>query len=317
LPEGEPTVELRHLRYFIAVAEECHFGRAAERLHMAQPPLSQQIRQLEQEVGTALLERTTRRVELTPAGALFLDRARSILAAVDGATADAERAARGEIGRLSIGFTGTATYELMPTVAKKVREELPGVELELHGEMLTPAQVAGLRDGSLDVGFLRPPLRAADINVRIIRREPLVAVLPIGHRLANRASVPLAALADDPFIAYPSHFRSVMQEAVEEACRKAGFQPRVIQECSETATLVSFVAAGLGVALVPGSVRHLQVTGAVYRPLADRVQDVALALAWRAGDRSPVVGQFLAHVASVAEEPTEPSRRRRAAGTKD
>lgn len=310
-------MELRHLRYFIAVAEECHFGRAAERLHMAQPPLSQQIRQLEQEVGTALFERTTRRVELTPAGVLFLERTRGILAAVDSATADAERAARGEIGRLSIGFTGTATYELMPTVAKKVRESLPRVELELRGEMLTPAQVSGLRDGSLDIGFLRPPLRSADINVRIIRREPLVAVLPIGHRLAKRASVPLAALADDPFITYPSHFRSVMHEAVDEACRKAGFQPRVIQECSETATLVSFVAAGLGVALVPGSVRHLQITGALYRPLAESVPDVALALAWRAGDRSPVVSQFLEHVAPVAQEPAEPIRRRRSADSRD
>ena len=308
-------MELRHLRYFIAVAEECHFGRAAERLHMAQPPLSQQIRQLEQEVGTALLERTTRRVELTPAGALFLDRARGILDAVHGATTDAERAARGEIGRLSIGFTGTATYELLPTVAKKVREELPDVQLELHGEMLTPAQVNGLRDGTLDVGFLRPPLRAADINVRTIRKEPLVAVLPLGHKLATRSSVPLPALADDPFIGYPSQFRSVMQEAVDDACRKAGFRPRVIQECHETATLVSFVAAGLGVALVPGSVRHLQITGAVYRPIANASPDVALALAWRAGDRSPVLAQFLAQVAPTAEELSEPVRRRRT--TKD
>jgi DNA-binding transcriptional LysR family regulator len=127
----------------------------------------------------------------------------------------------------------------------------------------------------------------------------------------------LAALADAPFIGYPSQFRSVMHEAVEDACRKAGFRPRVIQECSETATLVSFVAAGLGVALVPGSVRHLQVTGAVYRPIADGAQDVALALAWRAGDRSPVLAQFLEHVAPTAEEPAEPTRRRRAAAAKD
>jgi len=286
-------MELRHLRYFLAVAEERHFGRAAERLHMAQPPLSQQIRQLEAEVGAQLLERTTRKVDLTPAGVLFMERARSILKAADAAATDAVRAASGELGRLSIGFTGSATYELLPAVAKVAREELPDVALELHGEMLTPAQVSGLLEGSLDVGFLRPPVRVPDLNVRVIRREPLVAVLPERHRLARRRSVPLKALAHEWFITYPSHFRSVMHDAVETACRKAGFRHRVAQEVNETATLVSFVAAGFGVALVPASVQHLQITGAVYRPLAGGSENVALALAWRAGDRSSVVARFL------------------------
>lgn len=288
-------MELRHLRYFLAVAEERHFGKAAERLHMAQPPLSQQIRQLEAEVGASLLERTTRKVELTPAGELFMERARSILAAADAAASDAQRAARGELGRLSIGFTGTATYELMPTVARLVRDKMPEIALELHGEMFTPAQVAGLLDRSLDVGFLRPPVRAPDLNVRVVRREPLTVALPEGHRLARRRVVALGALADDAFIAYPTHFRSVMHDAVEEACRNAGFRPRVALEVNETVTMVSFVAAGLGVALLPSSARHLQITGAVYRPLEDETE-VALAMAWRAGERSPVLARFLRDV---------------------
>ena len=288
-------MELRHLRYFLAVAEKRHFGRAAEGLHMAQPPLSQQIRQLEAEVGAPLLERTTRKVELTPAGVVFMERARHILAAADAAAADALRAARGELGRLSIGFTGSSTYDLMPTVAKLVRQELPGVALDLHGEMLTSAQVSRLLDHSLDLGFLRPPVRTTDLNVRVIRSEPLVVALPAGHPLARRRVVPLADLAADSFIVYPTHFRSVTHEAVEEACQKAGFHPRVALEVSETATMVSFVAAGLGVALVPAAARHLRITGAVYRTLEEKTE-VTLALAWRAGDRSPVLTRFLRDV---------------------
>ena len=298
-------MELRHLRYFVAVAEERHFGRAAARLHMAQPPLSQQIRQLEQEVETPLFERTTRRVDLTPAGELLLERARDILAAVDRAAVDAGRAARGQLGRLSIGFTGSATYELLPRVAQRVRAALPDIQLELHGEMLTPAQVGGLRTGMIDVAFLRPPVEASDLDVRTIRQEPLVAALPRDHRLANRTSIPLRALAEEPFVTYPSHFRSVMHDSVEEACSQAGFRPRVVQEVSETATLVSFVAAGIGVALVPGSVRHLQVTGAVYRPLSGRTPQVELALAWRAGDRSAVLAHFLEQVVPATGDPED------------
>ena len=176
------AVELRRLRYFVAVAEERHFGRAAERLHIAQPPLSQQIRRLEAELGTPLLYRTTRTVQLSPAGEVLLVRAREILAAVDAAAEDARRAARGEYGRLAIGFTGSATYALLPALAAALRDALPGVVLDLRGELLTPAQVARLLDGTLDLGLLRPPVRARELRVEVLRREPLVAVLPAGAR---------------------------------------------------------------------------------------------------------------------------------------
>lgn len=291
-------MELRHLRYYVAVAEERHFGRAAERLHMAQPPLSQQIRQLEAELGVALLTRTTRKVELTGAGELFLARARAILASTQAAAADAVRAGQGELGRLALGFTGSATYELLPSLARVLREELPGLTLELHGEMLTPRQVAALHEGWLDVAFLRPPVRDPDLAVHVVRREPLIVAVPEHHRLAGAAALPLAQLREEPFVSYPSQHRSVVYDAVLDACGRAGFHPRIVQEVGETSTLVAFVAAGLGVALVPASVRHLQITGAVYRPLAGTTQEVALALAHRAGDPSPALAQVLARVRS-------------------
>jgi DNA-binding transcriptional LysR family regulator len=299
-------VELRHLRYFLAVAEERHFGRAAERLHMAQPPLSQQIRRLEAELGVQLFHRTTRRVELSPAGELLHERTPSILAAVDAAADDCRRAAAGEFGRLSVGFTGSTTYALLPAVAQALRAGLPGVELELHGEMITPAQVEGLLDGSLDLGFLRPPVRSRGLTVEAIRSEPLIAVLPSTHRLAARDEIPPAEFADEPFVVYAAQLRSVLRELVEEACAAHGFAPQVAMEVTETATLVSFVAAGMGVSLVPASVAGMSVAGAVYRPLAGDAPRALVAMAWRRGDESPVLARALRLVHSaVMSQPAD------------
>jgi len=286
-------VELRHLRYFIAVAEERHFGRAAARLHIAQAPLSQQIRRLEAELGEPLLYRTTRSVELAPAGEVLLERGREILVAVDSAIDDARRAARGEYGRLAIGFTGSVTYAVLPSLAAALRQELPGVMLDLRGELLTPAQVAQLTAGTLDLGLLRPPVRERDLSTEVLQSEPLIAVLPQSHPLADSDAVPLEQLKDDPFVAYPSHFRSVLHDAVEDACAAHGFKPLAAHEVAETATLVSFVAAGLGVSLVPASVRHMTVHGAIYRPLTHDTTRVELAVAWRHDDERPVLRHAL------------------------
>ena len=286
-------MELRHLRYFVAVAEERHFGRAAARLHIAQPPLSQQIRRFEAELGEPVLYRTTRSVELAPAGEVLLDRAREILAAVDSAIDDARRAARGEFGRLAIGFTGSVTYAILPSLAAALRHQLPGVTLDLRGELLTPAQVTQLRNGTLDLGLLRPPVHERDLSTEVLRSEPLVAVLPETHPLANSDSVPLELLNGEPFITYPSHFRSVLHDAVEDACAAHGFKPLASHEVAETATLVSFVAAGLGVSLVPASVRNMTVQGAIYRPLANDTTQVELAAAWRRNDDRPVLARAL------------------------
>jgi DNA-binding transcriptional LysR family regulator len=286
-------VELRHLRYFVAVAEERHFGRAAARLHIAQPPLSQQIRSFEAELGEPLLYRTTRSVELAPAGEVLLERAREILAAFDSAIDDARRAASGEYGRLAIGFTGSVTYAMLPPLAAALRRELPGVTLDLRGELLTPAQVAQLRHGTLDLGLLRPPVHERDLTTELLRSEPLVAVLPQTHPLAGSEEVPLELLEGEPFVTYPSHFRSVVHDAVEDACAAHGFKPRAAHEVGETATLVSFVAAGLGVSLVPASVQNMTIKGATYRPLAHDATRVELAAAWRRDDDRPVLERAL------------------------
>lgn len=286
-------MELRHLRYFVAVAEERHFGRAAARLHIAQPPLSQQIRRFEDELGAPLLYRTTRSVELSPAGEVLLERGREILAAVDAAIEDARRAARGEYGRLAIGFTGSSTYEMLPSLAAALRRELPGVVLDLQGELLTPAQVTRLLDGTLDLGLLRPPVRERDLIIEVLRSEPLIAVLPESHPLGDSKAVPLGQLKDESFVTYPSHFRSVLHDAVEDACAAHGFRPIAAHEVAETATLVSFVAAGLGVSLVPASVRHMTVQGAIYRPLSDDSTRVELAAAWRRDDDRPMLARAL------------------------
>ena len=303
-------MELRRIQYFVAVAEEAHFGRAAERLRMAQPPLSQQIKALEAEMGVVLFHRTTRKVELTPAGERFLDRARAILADVDDAVTEAGQVAAGMVGRIAIGFTGSATYDLLPSLVRVLRADLPGIELDIHGEMLTPDQVTALTDGTLDLGLLRPPVRNTALEVQVLRREPLIAVLPEHHPLAVHDRVRLADLRDDPFITYPSHNRSVVYEAVIDACQRAGFVPASVNEVSETSTMVSFVAAGLGVALVPASVQHLRITGATYLPLAGTTQEVELALATRAGEPSPHVARVRARAEALigGGRPLRPSR---------
>ena len=293
-------MELRHLRYFVAVAEERHFGRAAERLHMAQPPLSQQIRQLEGELGVTLLRRTTRRVDLTDAGAAYLDQARRILAAVDDAGLEAQRVQAGLTGRLVIGCVGSATYSLLPMLARSLREELPGVDFSFRGEMLVPDQVDALLAGGIDLALLRPPVDEPGLAVRPLRTERLIVALPEGHRLADRRRIRVADLRHEDLVMHPARGRSVMHGLVTSLCREAGFLPRVRHEVAETSTLVTFVASGLGVAVVPEPVAALGVPGAVYRPLASSRARVELAAATRTGDDSAALERGLEVLRRVA-----------------
>lgn len=286
-------MELRHLRYFRAVAEERHFGRAAERLHMAQPPLSQAIRQLETELGVTLLDRNTRKVELTPAGTAYLERVRVILAEVDEASARAQRVAAGMEGRLVVGCVGSATYSLLPAFARAVREALPGIDLAFRGEMLVPDQVAALAAGRIDLALLRPPVEDPTLRVSLLRRDRLIVALPEGHRLAARARLRIRDLREEDLIVHASHGRSVMHGAVEELCRDAGFEPRVRHEVAETSTLVTLVAAGLGTAVVPEPVSSLGVPGVTYRPLSGRDAFVDLAAAVRSSDGSAALARAL------------------------
>ncbi|HXD28486.1 MAG TPA: LysR family transcriptional regulator, partial [Arthrobacter sp.] len=197
-------METRHLRYFVAVAEERHFGRAAARLHMAQPPLSQQIKQLEEQLGTPLLTRTTRRVDLTPAGEMFLGRARTLLAELEQLAQDVRTVGEGATGVLRIGFTGTATYRLMPGIVASARERMPGLQLNVQGEMLTPEMEEALAEGRLDVAVLRPPVRSDAVELKFLEQDRLSVALPENHRLAARAELDLSELADEPFICYPA-----------------------------------------------------------------------------------------------------------------
>jgi DNA-binding transcriptional LysR family regulator len=254
-------MELRHLRYFRAVAEELHFGRAAERLHIAQSPLSQQIRQLERDLGVELLARTTRSVELTSAGRTYLRRVEAILDDVHNAGEQARRIGQGLEGRLTIGCVGSATYSLLPRLVRALRETLPNVDVSVRGEMLAPAQVAALRAGDIDLALLRPPVREPEITVEVIRRDPLLALVPADHRLADRDQLSVADLRDEEFVAHVGQGRSVMSSLLAAACANAGFVPAIRHEVEETSTLVTLVAAGLGVAIVPAPAAALTISG--------------------------------------------------------
>lgn len=286
-------MELRHLRYFRAVGEELHFGRAAERLHIAQPPLSQQIRQLERELGVDLLTRTTRSVELTPAGRTFLQRAIEILGAVDDASLEARRIAAGVEGRVAIGCVGSATYSLLPELVRALGESLPGVEVSVRGEMLAPAQIDALESGTIDLALLRPPVSRDGITVETVRRDRLLVALPAGHHLAERAEVTATDLRDEDFVVHVGHGRSVMSSLVTGICAEAGFTPRIRQEVSETSTLVTLVAAGLGVAIVPDPTAALDIAGVRYVALAPATLGVDLVAAHLQSQGSELITNVL------------------------
>ena len=282
-------MNLQDLRTFVAIVELGGFGRAAEALHAAQPAVSQQVKRLERQLGATVLRRSTRRVELTAAGAQLLRRARSILAEVDRAEDEVRLIEAGRAGRVALGFVGTATYDLMPWVARRVRQHLPDVELDLHGERLSPALVAALLARELDVVAIRDPDPDPALRVRHLRSERLVAVLPVDHPAAGEDEVALVDLRGETFVTHPSGHRSVIFAAVMDACRLAGFLPTEVVEVRETAALVAFVAAGTGVALVPEPVRSLALDGVVFRPLSDVDQRTDLVLATRADETSATV----------------------------
>jgi DNA-binding transcriptional LysR family regulator len=300
------VVELRYLTAFVAVAEELHFGRAAKRLQMAQPPLSQQIRQLEKELGVQLFERNTRSVRLTSAGESFLDPVRTVLEDIDTATRAAKAAGRGEYGRVTVGFAGASSHETLPLLTRAVRAAHPGLELVMKGQTYANVALARVADGSLDLGFVRLPVTQPGVEVRVIDEEELVCALPSDHRLARRNRVPITALAEEPFVSFPSNAGSSLRDATVRACVAAGFNPRVVQEAPDSYTILALVAAGVGVTLTLTSCQHIQQTGLVYRPLAGPSVRLQAALAWRTDNPSAALRTVLA----VAEEalPTPPPR---------
>lgn len=292
-------MELRHLRYFVAVAEELHFGRAATRLFIVQPSLSQQIRQLEDELGFPLLKRTKRSVELTDAGKVFLAKAQSILAQVQEAKRAAQRAYRGEIGRLVIGYISSSTYDLLPMMLSAYRERFPHVDVALR-ELTTQEQLRALEEESIQVGLLRLPINDPMIHVEVVRREPIVCVLPEGHPLAKHARITVPLLANEPFVLQSRQRGGGYYAQLMNLCLTSGFSPNVIQEVTEMHTIVSLVAAGMGVSLVPLSVKNIRSQGVVYRELEGSTPLTEMAVAWLLNSHSTIVQNFL----EVATETT-------------
>jgi DNA-binding transcriptional LysR family regulator len=292
-------MDLRGLRYFVAVAEERHFGRAAKRLRMAQPPLSRHVQSLEEELGFALLTRSRRRVELTPAGAVLLDHARRLFEAVELAAHEARRASAGKRGRITVGHPPSLAYSGLTALLRAFRARFPDVEIALRG--LPPAeQVSALKDGTCDVGFLRAPLDDSALVWECVRREPLVVAVASDHPLARRSRVQLSALSNEPFVMFPRQRGPAFFDQLISMCRDAGFTPRIVQEAAQL-DIVSLVAAGFGVAILPGSIRELQRTDLVLLPIIGAPY-TELLVAWREGNASPVLREFLDVVRKVGVE---------------
>ncbi|MBD1551823.1 LysR family transcriptional regulator [Pseudomonas typographi] len=287
-------MELRHFRYFVAVAEQLHFGRAAHQLGISQPPLSQQIQALEAQLGVRLFNRNNRRVELSEAGRLFLEEARQVLAQVTKAGDVARRAQAGELGELKVGFTSSAPFSsTIPQAIHHFRQAFPAVQLTLL-EMSSHDVVDRLAAGDVDVGLTRPVPLPASVEMAELFREPLVAVLSAGHPLAegSEAGIALAALADEPFVFFPRNYGSSVYAQLLQLARNAGFSPRFSQEASEPMTIIGLVSAGLGVSVLPASYHWMRIGGVVYRPLLDDGAQTAIWLVQRKGEPPAMVEAF-------------------------
>jgi DNA-binding transcriptional LysR family regulator len=284
-------IELRHLRYFVAVAEELHFGRAAERLGIAQPPLSQQIQRLEALIDAPLFYRTSRSVELTDAGRTLLDGARRTLAQAEEAVTATQRTARGETGTLTVAYAASVMFLSLPRLIHAFRARYPSVHLELR-ELPTGPQIAALHAGEIDIGFVRQPGREKGLTIETVMTEPLLIALHRHHPLADDAVVPLAALARDSFVLFPKDIAPGLYAQVFAVCKEAGFTPRVTQESRELYTTVSLVEAGLGVSIVPASVRKMGWPDVVYKTIASPLAESKIGMAWRADDRRTVTHAF-------------------------
>jgi DNA-binding transcriptional LysR family regulator len=285
--------EIWQLRYFIAVAERLHFGRAAAALHISQPPLSRAVRSLETTLGVSLLTRTRRRVELTPEGARLLDEARRTLTQLERAVQELRGMAAGEQGRLRIGFVSLADFSVLPGLLRGFKSAHPGVRLALR-EMLSPEQSAALAAGDLDFGLLLPPVPDT-LEHMVVQRERFMAALPAQHRLAReRGPLAMSALAGESFVMVPREIAPGLYDIVAGLAARAGISLNVAQEAIQMQTVVSLVSSGLGAAIVPASLANLGRRGVVYRPLADRHPALELWLAWPPGALSAAGREFVA-----------------------
>jgi DNA-binding transcriptional LysR family regulator len=295
-------LELRQFRQFIAVAEELNFHRAAERLHMSQPPLTQALQRMEEDLGVKLFERSNRSVRLTQAGTIFLDEARRTIAQAERAVTTARQAAQGFIGFLRIVFVSSAMNVYLPPVLRAFHQRHPEVVLKLH-ERTSGQQTKEIQTEWADVGFLMPPLlEASDLQLETVFRESLVAALPRQHRLAKNRQIQLQELASEPFVMLPALQGPGLYAHILIACARAGFTPRIVQEAHHMRSLIGLVAAEIGVTIMPASLQDPRQTEVVYREFhdADSAPQYDLAVVWRAADTSPVLQAFLTVVRATA-----------------
>lgn len=286
-------MELRHLKYFKTVAEELHFGRAARRLKMAQPPLSLQIRQLEEEMGVLLFHRTKRNVELSEEGKVFLEKVNQILENLDEAIETVRRLNRGEVGEIAVGFIATVAYGILPTIIKHYRHKYPEVHVELK-QLTSAEQLKALKEETIQIAILSEPTDSEEINFEVIRKEPFVIALPKEHPLATETSpIELIRLANEPFIITGRKANQNHYDMVINSCYQEGFSPIIKQETEEMFTVLSLVAAGIGIALVPSSMQLLLQNDVVYRHIKDCKFNTVTAIAWISENRSPVVHTFI------------------------
>ena len=295
-------MELRHLRYFVTVAEELHFGRAAQRLQMAQQPLSRQIRDLENELQVQLFHRTKRTIRLTEAGTGFLQAARKTLTQAENAVEIAQRIDRGEAGRLRVGFTGPILNSVLPSIVRHCKQRFPGVHLELK-RLETNAQTAALLNEEIHVGLLHPPIDTPILKQEIIYQEPLIAVLPDIHPLAQETHIPISVteLAPNPFILFPRQVGPALYDSIIGFCQRAGFSPRVVQEAFPQQTILGLVAADIGISLIHTSAQRIRQQGVVARSLIETSPTLASAIAWHPDTLHPALPHFLNLVRSLAE----------------
>jgi DNA-binding transcriptional LysR family regulator len=296
-------MELRHLRYFLAVAEELHFGRAAQRLHIAQQPLSRQIRDLETELQVQLFHRTKRTVRLTEVGRVFLIETRKILQQVEQAIWTAQQTSQGEVGQFAVGFTGPALNSVLPKIVRLFKERYPQVKLVLE-RLQTPEQVEALISGQIQIGLLHPPIEDNTLILETIYREGLVVVLPDIHRLAQDVSCPVSIreLADEPFIFYPRHVGPVLYDRIINLCQEAGFSPKIVQEVAPQQIILGLVSADIGVSLLHASAQVVAPAGVVIRELLEPTPVLELAIAWHPETTHPVLSTFLGIVREVVLE---------------
>ena len=288
-------MELRHLRCLVAVAEELHFGRAASRLNLSQPPVSLAIKELETELGLRLFDRTSRSIQLTSGGVEALRDARAVLARIESMRQHARSAAHGHGGSLSIGFISVAAYSFLPGMLRRFTGDFPDVRISLH-ESTTDQVLGDLESGVLDVGCIfASPLLPSTLTYQATNRDPLIVVLPEHHRLAGLARIPLERLADEQFLTFERHFGPMMFDMVVSTCMRHGFSPRIFP-ARQMHTIVSLVSGGIGVALVPACVEVMHREGVVYRPLRGDRTLVETGVAWRSEDDSPAVLEMIRYL---------------------